>query len=67
MHTTTPTVPHPKLLLLFFLPKTEKPSPTISSFQIAIYPKLGKIDSTHAHMRAAIRGTSFHIRRCERV
>jgi hypothetical protein len=56
----TPTVPHPKLSLslLFFLAKIEKIFSDSSPSQVAIYPKLGKTDSTRAYMRVAIRDAS---------
>jgi hypothetical protein len=41
----TPTVPHPKLSLLFSFAKTEKTFSNSSSSQVVIYPKLGKTDS----------------------
>jgi hypothetical protein len=63
----TPTVSHPKLLLLFFLAKTEKTFSNGSPSQIVIYPKLGKTDSTRAYMRAAIHGASSRIRRGGRI
>jgi hypothetical protein len=42
MPRATPTVHHPKLLLLFFFAKTEKPSPTIFHLRLPFIPSWEK-------------------------
>jgi hypothetical protein len=50
---------HPKLLLLFLFGKNRKTFLRESPSQIVIYLKLGKTDSAHVYMHAAIHDASF--------